>query len=140
MTDNKGFYTTNNMGDPTGRFYISKDVPNKRSFEDDKLPGSMRETFEMVNAGMFSQESQMEKIHCDVNSMIIDEIWAMPTALNLIGKSIQEKVNNSIIEYYKAGGNLDGKHIEFSTDWDEYKAGDELVTGTVKLEVKKNER
>ena len=28
MTDNKGFFTTNNMGDPTGRFYISKDVPD----------------------------------------------------------------------------------------------------------------
>lgn len=138
MTDKKGFFTTNNLGDPTGRFYISKDVPNERSFEDDKLPGGMRETFEMVNAGIFSKENQMKQIHCDVGSMIVDEVWAMPTAIDIVSKNVAKQIDEAMTNYFRLGHNLDGKHVEIKTYFEEYNPDKKILDGKITIEVVKN--
>lgn len=138
MTDNKGFFTTNNLGDPTGRFYISKDVPNERSFEEEKLPDGMSETFKMVNAGMFSKENQMKQIHCDVGSMIIDEVWAMPTAIDMITKTVARQIDEAMTEYFRSGQNLDGKHVEVKTSFEEFNPDDVILNGKMTIEVVKN--
>lgn len=138
MTDNKGFFTTNNLGDPTGRFYISKDVPNERSFEDDKLPDGMTETFKMVNAGMFSKENQMTKIHCDVGSVIVDEVWAMPTAIDIVSKNVANQIDKAMTEYFRSGHNMDGKHVEVKTFFEEFNPDKKILDGKITIEVVKN--
>ena len=138
MTEKKGFFTTNNLGDPTGRFYISKDVPVKGSYEDGKLPGSMRETFEMVSAGMFTKENQMKKIHCDVGKMIVDEVWAMPTAIDIVSKNVAKQIDEAMSEYFRSGHNLDGKHVEVKTSFEEFNPDNVILNGKMTIEVVKN--
>lgn len=138
MAEKKGYFTSNLDGNPTGRFYISEEVPNKRSLEEESLPGGMRETFKMVNAGMFSKENQMKQIHCDVGSVIVDEVWAMPTAIDIITRNVASQIDEAMIEYFRSGHNMDGKRVEVKTYFEEFNPNKKILDGKITIEVVKN--